>query len=68
MYIIGIKYFICLGSWMTNDGRRARGIKSSVAMEKAAISKKEIYSRANWISFKEETSKMLHLERSVHIC
>jgi hypothetical protein len=35
---------------MTNDVRRTGGIKSSVTMEKGAISKKELYSPANWIS------------------
>jgi hypothetical protein len=52
MYITGIQYFICLSSWMTNDVRRTRGSKSSVAMAKAAFSKKKIrvYSPANWIS------------------
>jgi hypothetical protein len=49
-YATGIQYFICLSSWMTNDVKRTRGSKSSVAMAKAAFSKKKIYSPANWIS------------------
>ena len=35
---------------MTNDVRRTRGSKASVAIAKQAFSKKEIYSPANWIS------------------
>jgi len=35
---------------MTNDVRRTRGSKSSVVMAKASLSKKKIYSPANWIS------------------
>jgi hypothetical protein len=54
-----VEFFKYLGSKLTNDGRCTCEIKSRIAMEKAAFSRK-------WAGCKieDETSKMLHLEYS----
>jgi hypothetical protein len=60
-----VEYFNYLGSWITNDARCTREIKSRIAMAKAAFNeKKNIFHQQTGLKFKEETSKVLHLEHS----
>jgi hypothetical protein len=64
-----MEYFNYLSSMITNDARCTREIKSSTAMAKAAFNKKKIlFHQQIGLKFKEETSKMLHLEHSFVWC
>ena len=59
-----LEYVEChkyLGSILTTDGRCTCGIKSRIAMAKAAFSKEEdsFYQQIG-LKFEEETNKMLH--------
>jgi len=47
---------------ITNDGRCTRKIKSGTAMAKAAFKKRKVFSQANCLKLKEETSKLLRLQ------
>ena len=49
---------------ITNDGRCTHKIKSRTATAKAAFNKRKIFSQANCLKLKEETSEMLQLEHS----
>ena len=49
------------------DARCTGEIKSKNAITKAVFNKKETFSTASW-DFKEETSKVLHLEHSFVWC
>jgi hypothetical protein len=53
-----VEYFNYVGRMITNGARCTREIKSRIAMAKAALNKKTGF------KFKEETSKVLHLEYS----
>jgi hypothetical protein len=57
-----VEYFNYLGSVITNDASCTCEIKSRIAMAKAAYNKK------TGLKFKEETSKVLHLEHSFVWC
>jgi hypothetical protein len=63
-----VEYFNYLGSMITNDARYTREIKSRIAMAKAAFNKKESFFLQTGLKFKEETSKVLHLEHSFVWC
>jgi hypothetical protein len=63
-----VEYFNYLGSMITNDARCTREIKSRIAMAKAALNKKKTFHQKSGLKFKEETSKVLHLERSFVWC
>jgi hypothetical protein len=56
-----VEYFNYLGNMITNDARCTREIKSRIVMAKAAFNKKNLFTG---LKFKEETSKVLHLEHS----
>jgi F0F1-type ATP synthase beta subunit len=57
-----VEYFNYLGSMITNDARCTCEIKSRIAMAKASFNKKKSFHQQTGIKFKEETSKVLHLE------
>jgi hypothetical protein len=58
-----VKYFNYLGSMITQDARCTHEIKSRIAMAKAAFNKKKtFFHQQTGLKFKEETSKLLHLE------
>jgi len=59
------EYFNYLGSTITNEERYAREIKFKIAMAIAAFNKKTIFTKKIGFKFKEEFSKMLHLEYSL---
>jgi hypothetical protein len=60
-----VECFNYLVSMITNDARCTREIKSRIAMAKAAFNKKKnLFIRKLDFKFKEETSKVLHLEHS----
>jgi len=63
-----VECFKYLGSLLTNDGRCTREIKSRIAMEKAAFSKKDSFYQKIGLKFEEETNKMLHLEHGFVWC
>jgi hypothetical protein len=58
------EYLNNLGSMIRNDARRTREIKSRIVMATAAFHKKNSFHRSIGPAFKEETSKVLHLEYS----
>jgi hypothetical protein len=43
-----LEYFNHLGSMITNDARCTRGIKTKIALAKAAFNKKRPFSPTNW--------------------
>jgi hypothetical protein len=46
-----------------NDTRCKHELKSSIAIAKAPFGrKKTVFAKKNWLKFKEETSKVLHLK------
>jgi hypothetical protein len=53
---------------ITNYARFTREIKSRIAMAKAAFNKKKTFYQQTGLKFKEETSKVLHLEHSFVWC
>jgi len=64
-----VECFKYLGSMLTNDGRWTREIKSRIAMEKAAFSKKKtFFYQQIGLKFEEEINKMLHLEHGFVWC
>jgi hypothetical protein len=63
-----VDYVNYLGSIITNDARCTREIKSRIVMAKAAFNKKKTLFTRTGLKFKEETSKVLHLERSYVWC
>jgi hypothetical protein len=63
-----VEYFSYLGSMMTNDARCRCEIKSRTVMTKAAFNKKKTLLQQIWLKFKEETSKVIHLEHSFVWC
>jgi len=64
-----VECFKYLGSLLTNDGRCTCEIKSRIAMAKAAFNKKKMsFYQHIGLKFKEETSKMLHLEHGFLWC
>jgi hypothetical protein len=62
-----VKYFNYLGS-ITNDARCTCEIKSRIAMAKSAFNKKKTFHQKIGLKFKEESSKVLHLEHSFVWC
>jgi hypothetical protein len=62
-----VEYFTYLGSMITNDARCTCEIKSRIAMTKAAFHKKKTFHQQIGLKYKEETSKMPHLEY-IFIC
>jgi hypothetical protein len=54
-----------VGSIITSDARCTREIKSRIAIAKAAFNKKKTLFTSQGLNFKEETSKVLHLEHSL---
>jgi len=63
-----VEYFNYLGSMITNAARCTCEIKSRIAMAKAAFNKKVTLHQKTELQFKEETSKLLHLENSFVWC
>jgi hypothetical protein len=64
-----VEYFNYLGSMITSDARCTREIKSRIAMAKNSIQQEEkSFHQQTGIKFKEETSKVLHLEHSFVWC
>jgi hypothetical protein len=63
-----VEYFNYLGSMITNDARCTLEIKSRIAMAKAALKKKKTFRQQIGLTFKEESSKVLHLEHSFVWC
>ena len=64
-----VECFKYLGSLLTNDGRCTCGIKSRIAMAKAAFSKKKtLFTSKLDFKFEKETNKMLHLEHGFVWC
>jgi hypothetical protein len=63
-----VEYFNYLGSMITDDTRYTREIKSRITIEKAAFNKKKTFHEQTGLKFKEETSKLLHLEHSFLWC
>jgi hypothetical protein len=59
-----VEYFNYLGSMITNNARCTREIKSRIVMAKAAFNNKKTFHQKSVLKFKEETSKVLHLEHS----
>ena len=61
-----VEYFHCLRSIITNDARCTREIKFRISMAKTAFNKikTRFTSKLELRTFKEETSYVLHLERS----
>jgi hypothetical protein len=57
------EYLNYLGSMIRNDARRTREIISRIVMAKAAVDKNSFHKSIGF-TFKEETSKVLHLEHS----
>jgi hypothetical protein len=51
---------------ITNDGRRKHTIKSGTTTAKAAFSKRKIFSQANCLKLRKETSNKLKLEHSLY--
>jgi hypothetical protein len=60
-----LEYFNYLCSMLTNDARCTGEIKSRIAMTKAAFSKKKAFQQLLGLTFKEQSSKVLHLEHSI---
>jgi hypothetical protein len=64
-----VEYLNYFGSVITNNARCTREIKSRIAMAKAAFNKKKnLFTSKLEFKFKEETSKVLHLEHSFVWC
>jgi hypothetical protein len=64
-----VEYFNYLGSMITSDARCTREIKSRIAMAKSSIQQEEEYfHQQTGLKYKEETSKVLHLEHSFLWC
>jgi hypothetical protein len=59
-----VEHLNYLGSMITNDARCTREIKSGSAMKSSIRQEEESFHQQNGLKFKEETSKMLHLEHS----
>jgi hypothetical protein len=59
-----LDYFIDLCSMITNNAVCTCEIKSIIAKAKAAFNKKKTFHKQSGLKFKEETSKVLHLEHS----
>jgi len=60
-----VEYFNCVGSMLTSDARCACVMKSRIAMAKAAFKKKNLFTNKLNLKFKEESSKVLHVEYNV---
>ena len=63
-----MKYFIYLGSTITNDARYTRKIKYGIAISKAAIYKKALGTSRLDISLWKKLAKVLHSEHSFVWC
>jgi hypothetical protein len=64
-----VEYFNYLCSMLTNDARCTREIKSRSAMAKSSIQQEEdSFHQQTGFKSKEETGKVLHLERSFVWC
>ena len=64
-----VQYLNYLGSMITNDESCTREIISRIAKATAAFSKKKnFFHQQNGIKFKEETSKVFHLENNFLWC
>jgi len=61
-------YFKYLVSVMTNDARCTCEIKARITTEKVAFKEKYLFTSKLDLKFKEETSKVLHLEHSFVWC
>jgi hypothetical protein len=59
-----VEYFNCVGSMLTNDVRCGREMKSRIDMAKAVFRKKTLFVSKLDLKFKEETSKVLHVQYS----
>ena len=59
-----VEYFTCVGSMLTNDARCTRDVKYRIAVAKSAFKKKNLFTNKLNLKFKEETSKVLHVEYS----
>jgi len=59
-----VEYFNSVGSMLTNDARCRREMNSRIAMAKAVFKKKTLFTSKLDLKFEEETSKVLHVERS----
>ena len=63
-----VEYFNCLRSTITNDAKCTREIKSRIAMPKSAFKSKKTFHQQIGLRFREETSDVLHLRRSILWC
>jgi hypothetical protein len=61
------EYFNYLGSMITNEARRTREIKFRIVVATAAFDQNSFH-KSVVLTFKEETSKVLHLEYSFVRC
>jgi hypothetical protein len=61
------EYFSCFGSMITNDARCKHKIKYRTSMAKTTFKMKQIhfYKQVS-LKFKDESSKLLHLEHSLY--
>jgi hypothetical protein len=57
-----VEYFNCVGSMLTKDARCTREMKSRIAMTKAIFKKKNLFTSKFDLKFREETSKVLHVQ------
>jgi len=58
-----VEYFNLFDSMITNYARCIREIKSRITMAQTAFKKKDSFHQQIGLTFKEETSKVLHLEQ-----
>ena len=57
-----MEYFNYLGSIITNDARSNHEIKSTIAWHKQNSTRRRLFFQQIGLKFKEETSKVLHME------
>ena len=63
-----VEYFNYFGSLLTNDARCTQEIKCRIVTVKATFSKKKTFHHQIGLTFEEETSEILYLERSSLWC
>jgi hypothetical protein len=63
-----VEYFNFMVSMITNYARCTREIKSRIFMTKSNIQQEVFFHKQIGLKFKEETSKVLHLEHSFVWC
>jgi hypothetical protein len=63
-----MEYFNYLGSMITTNARCTHEIESRIVMAKTASTKESSFHQQIALKFKEEISKVLHLEHSTVLC